>query len=205
MTKKGRQLIEIPRQLVGAAVVVTVALIAALVYLGASDFNPNESVESEQSDRQAPDAGSGAASAPRVQGHREKAARMQEIFDGMPSGSDRDKSTAARIRKDIKTYAENHEQNPNVLELECRGDALCRAILEYSDGDQAARGISALQRKRMFSWQGSIVSTKAPPSDNPSKKRQLLLLLDSKYQFDGWNIIAGPPAADENEMKGERR
>ncbi len=132
----------------------------------------------------------------RVRNRAEKIARFANIFAELPTDTTWAVETTARLKQEIETYAKSKGDAPAIESLSCRGEVLCRVVLDHKSIENAMASSDAILRHQLFSWKGSLTSGAAPKKDNASPTRQLLWLVSSGYRFDGWNVVAesdGPP------------
>jgi hypothetical protein len=124
----------------------------------------------------------------RATNKKEKIRRFEEIFSSLPGETVWAAAERERIATEIRAWAVVRRGVPEIVSLDCRGNHLCRVVLDYKTGEAALASRRALVNREVFSWRGGMTSTSAPgPSE--SGYLQLLFLLAEGYGFDGHGIV----------------
>jgi hypothetical protein len=138
------------------------------------------------SEHQATDGGvSGRA---RPKNRTEKIARLEKIFASLSVSGEWEPVEEKRMRAEISTWASDHGGAPKVVALECRGESLCRLVLDHVTREAALGFRQSAAFGGPYSWDGAAVSVGAGDLVE-SGFGQLLFLIRKGYGFDGREIV----------------
>lgn len=119
---------------------------------------------------------------------REKIELLEGVFAALPAGTEWAVAETERLAGEISAWAADHDGSPIAVSLECRGESLCRLLLDHRTREAALAIRRAAGLGGPFSWGGSQTSISAGDLVE-SDFGQLVFLVRKGYALRGGDIV----------------
>lgn len=117
------------------------------------------------------------------QNHYERVARLEAMFDASSKSPEWCSVQEIRIREEVKRFAVVNQGSPIVKSIECRGNVLCRLVLDHVTDERGAANVESMNRGEVFEWDGGGESVSV------ASTIQLLFLVKRGKRFNGCDIV----------------